>query len=304
MGKFRRLIGVQVTEPGLRMAAEQNHEIDHSETMVRSPAEASAGEPQPAGREAIAVRPAASPVHISFIGGCVSEYVLKACSDLLLMKNRIMHCATPVLVGPSAPAIDVDTSHWSRVARVMFTFENSGQCVDALADLADVVLIDFNRDFCKPTMQIAGRRFSWHYDFENCLSASSWLTRHARLEDEATHEYFVRWTEAVDVFLHRLTAEGKRVLVLVPAPAMMIVEEGRVVPFDGPRNPIDARKTMLVSRANRWLLSRYDARRDIRLVVVDYPAFASPTKDFRWVYHYDHWVSRFIGLQVHAAAIA
>jgi hypothetical protein len=286
------------------MAAEQDHEIDRSETTIRSRAEASTDEPQSADRRPVAVRAAASPVPISFIGGCVSEHVLKACSDLLLLENRIMHCATPVLVGPSAPAIDVDTSHWSRVARVMFTFENSGQFVDALADLADVVLIDFNRDFCKPTMQIAGRRFSWHYDFDQCPSASPWLTRHACLEDEATHEYFVRWTEAVDVLLHRLTTAGKRVIVLVPAPAVMIAEEGRVVPYDGPRNPIDARKTMLVSRANRWLLSRYDARRDVRLVVVDYPAFSSPAADFRWVYHYDHWVSRFIGLQVHAAAIA
>lgn len=56
-----------------------------------------------------------------------------------------------------------------------------------------------------------------------------WLTRNARLEDEATHEYFVRWTESVDEFLHQLTAAGKRVIVLVPAPAMMIVEEAHVL---------------------------------------------------------------------------
>lgn len=286
------------------MAAAEDNEIDRSATTVRSRAAASAGEPQPADHEAVAGRAAATPVPISFIGGCMSEYVLNACSDLLLLKNRIMHCATPVLVGPGAPPIDVDTSHWSRVARVMFAFENSGQFVDGLASLADVVLVDFNRDFCKSTMQIAGRRFSWHYDFDACPSASQWLARHARLEDEASHEYFIRWTEAVDVFLDRLTAAGKRVIVIVPAPAMMISEEGRAISFDGPRNPVDARKTLLVSRANRWLLSRYDARCDVRLVVVDYPAFSSPAADFRWVYHYDQWVSRFIGLQVHAAAIA
>lgn len=286
------------------MAAEQDREIDRSETTICPRAETSAAEPPPAGRQAGMLRSAASPVHISFIGGCLSEDVSKACSDVLPLKNRIMHCATPVLVGPSAPAIDIDTSRWSSVARAMFTFENSGRWSEVIANLADVVLVDFNRDFCKPTMQLAGRRFSWHYGFDECPSALQWLTRHARLEDEATHEYFVRWTEAVDVFFHQLTSAGRRMVVLVPAPAVMIAEGGRVVPFDGPCNPIDARKTMLVSRASRWLLSRYDARRDVRLVVVDYPAFASPTADFRWAYHYDQWVSRLIGLQVHAAAIA
>lgn len=247
--------------------------------------------------------PPLRPVPAGYVGGCLPLGVMTTNKDLFTFRQRIMHCATRVLVTAPGRPLAIDTAGWSKMARTMFEFENQGRYATYLDELPVNVLVDVIRDFSKPLLVIGGRTLSWQYCYDDCRAASAALLPGATFIDVGTAEYFDAWRVAFEMLVARLAGPGRRLFLLLPQPALVWEDGGVLRPFDGPLNRIDGRLVALVGRANHWLASRFATHPGVWLVAPPAPVVTTADPARRWVYHYDERTLRFLGLQIHPSCL-